>query len=179
MRAWSIGLIGLLNPLLCASLWSWGTYHLGQKGSADPSRGPQNGTTKLTCARHDESHCPHQDFLCKGHTNVKCANITSLEVIRKKHYSVVHLLLSRNEFQISPSISLMVFKYQSQNIYRTIISICVTGLRLKCTFFSRRHDFHITASPQHLPKIDTTAVGCCSFVVDYMTKIFQRHSLKQ
>ena len=28
MRAWSIGLIGLLSPLLCAGLWSWGTYHL-------------------------------------------------------------------------------------------------------------------------------------------------------
>ena len=40
VRAWSIGLIGLLSPLLCASLWSWGTYHLGQKGSAGPMKRP-------------------------------------------------------------------------------------------------------------------------------------------
>ena len=32
MRAWPVGLISLLSPLLCAGLWSWGTYHLAEKG---------------------------------------------------------------------------------------------------------------------------------------------------
>ena len=40
MRDWLIGLIGLLSPLLCAGLWSWGTYHLAVKGCSGPVQRP-------------------------------------------------------------------------------------------------------------------------------------------
>ena len=40
MRAWSTGLIGLLSPLLRAGLWSWGTYHLTQRGLSGPAQRP-------------------------------------------------------------------------------------------------------------------------------------------
>ena len=36
MRPWPVGLIGLLIPLLCAGLWSWGTYNLAEKGYTGP-----------------------------------------------------------------------------------------------------------------------------------------------
>ena len=52
MRGWSIGLIGLLSPLLCAGLWSWGTYHLAQKGISQPVQRP--------------SERDHQAVLCKA-----------------------------------------------------------------------------------------------------------------
>ena len=47
-----IGLIGLLSPLLCAGLWSWGTYHLAQKGISQPIQRP--------------SERDHQAVLCKA-----------------------------------------------------------------------------------------------------------------
>ena len=52
MRARSIGLIGLLSPLLCAGQWSWGAYHLAQMGCTAPVQRPSKRTTKLCCARH-------------------------------------------------------------------------------------------------------------------------------
>ena len=52
MRAWSIGLIGLPSPLLCADLWSWGLITWPKRSFLNPFRGLQNGTTKLSCARH-------------------------------------------------------------------------------------------------------------------------------
>ena len=36
-------------PAVC---WSWGTFHLSQRGFLNPSRGLQSGATKLSCARH-------------------------------------------------------------------------------------------------------------------------------
>ena len=49
-RVWSIGLIGLLTPVLCAGLGSWGT----QRGVTGPGQMPSDGTTKLSCARHTD-----------------------------------------------------------------------------------------------------------------------------
>ena len=43
-------LIGLLSHLLCAGLWSWGTYHPAQRAVLHRFRGLQNGTTKLALA---------------------------------------------------------------------------------------------------------------------------------
>ena len=52
MRAWLTGLIGLLTPLLCAGLWSWGTYHLAVRGYTGPVQRP--------------SERDHQAVLCKA-----------------------------------------------------------------------------------------------------------------
>ena len=40
MRAWPVGLIGLLSPLLCAGLWSWETYQQAEKGKTGPFQRP-------------------------------------------------------------------------------------------------------------------------------------------
>ena len=40
VRAWSVGLIGLLSPLLCAGLWSWGNYNLAERGYTGPFQRP-------------------------------------------------------------------------------------------------------------------------------------------
>ena len=40
MRAWPVGLIGLRSSLLCAGLWSWGTYQPAVKGKTGPFQRP-------------------------------------------------------------------------------------------------------------------------------------------
>ena len=40
MRAWPVGLIGSLSPLLCAGLWSWGTYQPTEKGFSGHFQSP-------------------------------------------------------------------------------------------------------------------------------------------
>ena len=40
MRAWPVGLIGLLSPLLWAGLWSWGIYQPSGKGKSGPIQMP-------------------------------------------------------------------------------------------------------------------------------------------
>ena len=56
MRAWPVGLIGLLSPLLCAGLRSWETYHLAEKGYSGPIQRP--------------SEQDHQAVLCTAWSRV-------------------------------------------------------------------------------------------------------------
>ena len=49
MRAWLIGLIGLLSPLLCAGLWSWGTYRLAEKEYTGPFQRPSERDIEVPC----------------------------------------------------------------------------------------------------------------------------------
>ena len=47
----------LTDPLLCAGLWSLGTYHPAEKGYTGPFQRPSERTTKLCCAQHGPLTC--------------------------------------------------------------------------------------------------------------------------
>ena len=67
---------GLLSPLLCAGLWSWTTYNLAERVILDPSRGLQNGSTKLCTAQHVPPVLDNKHFFHVTHVWMESSNVS-------------------------------------------------------------------------------------------------------
>ena len=65
VRAWPVGLIGLLSPLLWAGLWSWGTYQPSGKGKSGPIQMPSERVKEaVLCTACIENGGPRASCKC-------------------------------------------------------------------------------------------------------------------
>ena len=60
-KAWPVGLIGLLSPLLCAGLWSWEIYEPAEKEYTEPFQKPSEQVHQavLCTACFEVCHTPN------------------------------------------------------------------------------------------------------------------------